>query len=50
MPILSLLRGAGSNPGKAWNQAIDEVDTPYVLIGRDLTSFDENLNLDRMVS
>lgn len=38
------------NLGHLWNVLVQDIDTPYVFVGRDIRAFDENINFERMVS
>lgn len=37
------------NLGHLWNVLLEDIDTPYVFIGRDIHDFDANINFQRMV-
>ena len=40
---------AGSRQGTLWKRLVEKVETPYVLVAPDLTHFDSDINLERLV-
>lgn len=46
---LSLKTFSSKNPGEIWNSMINDVITPYVFLGNDVTHFTDDANFERLI-